>query len=120
MYEDFISLLGGPVNAFLPPGAPAWTLNFNDQMGEGVGKFTIAPGAQLGQTNSGTLRVQVEAFNQDPAICGGACVTQTLQFDVPYSVTVREPATEAIPEPATVLLTGGALVAVGLLRRRRS
>lgn len=119
-YTDFIGSLGGPVNGSLAPGAGPWTLAFNDTLGEGLGSYTFDPAALVGSVNSGTLRVQVEAFTEDPLECGGQCLDETLLLDVDFSATVTAPPTSEVPEPATLGLTGMALAALAVWRRRRS
>jgi hypothetical protein len=114
VYTDFIGTLGGPVNFVLAPGEPAWVLGFDGPSGLGVGSFAIDPGAGVGSVNSGTLRVIVEAYSQDPAVCGGACVTETLTLDTAFSATASD-----VPEPSTfAFLAIGGLLLLSAARRR--
>lgn len=108
-YTDLIGGLGGPTDAVLAPGASPWQVIFNFTNSLGLGFFEISNNATLGSTNSGTIRVLVESFTQDPSTCGGNCVENTYNLDVPFSVTVNEPTPE-IPEPSTWLTLATALV----------
>lgn len=110
-YQDYIGGLGGPVNFTLPPNDPAWQLTFEEATGESVGSFTFDPAASPGAVNSGTLRVIVEAYAADPDVCGGACLEETLLFDVNFSATVTADPGPDVPEPATLSLAG---LAIGL------
>lgn len=118
-YVDSIGALGGPLNFVLPPNDPTWQLNFDAATGEGVGSFTFDPNAPVGAVNSGILRIIVEAYAVDPAVCGGACLDETLTFDVNYSATVTADPGPDVPEPATILLTGLSFAIAGLLRKFR-
>ncbi|MBL8176159.1 MAG: PEP-CTERM sorting domain-containing protein [Bryobacterales bacterium] len=118
-YQDFIGGLGGPVNFTLPPNDPAWQLQYDEPTFEGVGAFTFDAAASLGAVNSGLLRVIVEAYAADPATCGGACLEETLVFDVPFSASVTEDPGPDVPEPASVSLTALALAATAWRLRRR-
>ncbi len=118
-YVDYIGALGGPVNFVLPPNDPAWQLSFDEATGEGVGSFLFDPSAPVGAVNSGILRIIVEAYAVDPAVCGGACLDETLTFDVSYSATVTADPGPDVPEPATLLLTGLTFAIAGLWRRLR-
>jgi hypothetical protein len=108
-YTDLIGSLGGPTNFSLAPGAGPWQEGFNFTNQLGLGFFEISNGATIGSTSSGTIRVLVEAYNDDPAVCGGNCVENTFELDVPFSVTVNEPAPE-VPEPSTWMMLATALV----------
>lgn len=118
-YQDYIGGLGGPVNFALPPNDPDWHLNFDEATGDGVGSFTFDPGASLGAVNTGILRVIVEAYAVDPAICGGACLEETLLFDLSFSATVTADPGPTVPEPASLSLTAIALAAVAWRARCR-
>lgn len=117
-YSDLIGFVGGPDNFALAPGAPAWEAPFNAQTATGVGYFVVNPNATLGSVNSGLFRLVVETYTDAPLFCGTACLVDTIVFDVPYSVTVGA-ASNAVPEPATLLLSSAALGALVLLRRRK-
>lgn len=108
-YTDLIGSLGGPTNFSLAPGANPWQLVFNFTNQLGLGFFEINNNALVGSTNSGTIRVLVEAFSDDPADCGGECLESTFELDVPFSVTVNE-ATPEVPEPSTWMMLATALV----------
>jgi hypothetical protein len=115
-YQDYIGGLGGPVSFVLPPNDPDWNMNFHEAFGEGAGSFTFDPAAPLNAVNSGILRVIVEAYNADPAVCGAACLEETLVFDVDFSATV----VSETPEPTTLSLTLAAMACAIAYRRRRS
>lgn len=108
-YTDLIGTLGGPTNFSLAPGASPWqqVFNFTNQLG--LGFFEISNSAMIGSSNSGTIRVLVEAYNDDPFVCGGNCVENTFELDVPFRVTVNEPTPE-VPEPSTWVMLATALV----------
>jgi hypothetical protein len=114
LYEDYIGPMGGPVNAVLAPSYGKWEVFFNAGTKTGLGGFTISPNAQIGQSNTGTIRVLVELFTADPNGCDSDCYVDSISLDVPFSVTAVAP----VPEPATVLLTGSALLALAFVRRR--
>lgn len=118
-YQDYIGALGGPVNFVLPPGDPDWHLDFNEAFLEGAGGFTFDPAAPLNAINSGTLRVIIEAYFDDPSVCGAACLDETLTFDLDFSATVSADPGPDVPEPATLMLTGLALAAAGWLGRNK-
>jgi hypothetical protein len=110
-YTDLIGALGGPVDFSLAPQAAAWTLAFDDALGLGVGSYSLNANAPIGSSNSGTLRVIAEAYSGDPSLCGGGCVVETLNFDVPFRVGSE------VPEPGTMLILPGLLLI--LVSRRR-
>jgi hypothetical protein len=115
-YTDFIGALGGPVNFATPPAGGNWVLAFNNAASEGVGSFTISAAANPGDQNTGTLRISVEYFSDDPFTCG-SCAEGSDDFDLAYSITVA-PVQTQVPEPAT-WAAGGIALAVVALRRGR-
>src|SRR6185369_9282233 len=72
----------------------------------------IDPGAAVGDTNSGEIRVVWESFDGDPSTCN--CIPAQFSADIPFQVTVTN-----TPEPSAVWLIGGGLAVMGLHRLRR-
>jgi len=113
-YTDYAGLLGGPANGVLAPGAPDWVVPFDAFNQLGLGAFSIDPGAPVGAIDAGLLDLNYETFSADPNLCGN-CATGFFDVFVPFQVQ----AVEAAPEPAAGWLIGGALLLLGVVRRKR-
>jgi hypothetical protein len=101
-YQDSIGLQNGPVDGAVPPGT-VWT-------GQ-LALYFIDPGAQIGDSDSGTVRVLYDVFSGDPQTCGG-CLTDSGFLDSSVTVTAGSDPSPA-PEPGSwfLIATGLALVA---------
>jgi hypothetical protein len=82
----------------------------------GLGKFDIAPGATVGDFSTGSFLVGFDTYSSDPLADGGVgFIDGRGIFEISFA---RVDAIEQVPEPATVALTGAALVALLRFRRR--
>jgi hypothetical protein len=118
-FTDFISLLGGPVNGSLAPGATPWTLSYDPINATGFGQFIADNTAIPGDSDSGQFLVAFLRFSADPATCGDCFVdTQTALVD--FEVDVVPSA--GVPEPGSgvMLLSGAALLAVWARNRTKT
>lgn len=83
---------------------------------QGFGQFAIAPGATPGSFSTGTFLVGFDRYSSDPQSDGGLGFIDGLgKLEVSFA---RVDASEPIPEPATLALTGAALVTLLSFRRR--
>ncbi len=83
---------------------------------QGFGRFDIAPGATAGTFSSGSFQVGYDTYSSDPNLNGGLDFISGLNtFQISFA---RVDASAPVPEPATVALTGAALVALLSFRRR--
>jgi hypothetical protein len=90
--------------------------SFNLPLMQGLGQFAIAAGAAPGDFSTGSFQVGFDRYSSDPLVNGGAGFIDGLgSFQVPFA---RVNAGDPVPEPATLALTGAALVALLTLRRR--
>ena len=117
-YTDFIGLRGGPDGFALPPAVGTWLQFYDAPSLQGLGSYTLDPGALAGSSNSATLRVLYERYSASPALCGGNCYLGSAFADLLVSVT-------AVPEPSPQALLAAGLAAVAWLqfsaaRRRRA
>ncbi len=116
---DLIGPQGGPGIGALAPGSADWIQAVDPIAGIGLASFTIDPGAQAGDFDSGMLLVLYELFSADPSTCGD-CFVGTGSADVGFQVTVTSTAT--VPEPGGASLSalaGLALLALSRIRRKR-
>jgi hypothetical protein len=102
VYIDLIGPQGGPVNFAVDPGQ-TWSEGFSNVNQVGLGTFTIDPGAALGSSDSGSIRVFFNFADSTPG-----------SIDVPFYVFVAE---DSVPEPVTgwMILIGG----IGMVMRRQ-
>ncbi len=102
LYSDTIGVLGGPTNFVLAPNAPDWTLGASN-----FGSYAIDPTAAPGTSNTGTLLVLYQLFDDDPNTCLG-CFVGTAEQQLAFTVSV--PSSSQVPEPATtgLVLLGAA------------
>lgn len=110
-YTDFIGPQGGPsLEATLAP-LDVWTETFSDANQTGIGEYLLAPGTPDGAQDSGSIRVEWDQWDGDPATCN--CSPAQFSEDVAFQVTAA-----SVPEPASLWMAalGGALL---LLRRRK-
>jgi hypothetical protein len=112
-FTDFIGPQGGPVSGAVAPGAADWVQLFDLSAASGLGAYTIDPGAQIGDSDSGTFRVLYESFTDNPATCGG-CMDGVGSVDAGFTVT----AAAETPEPGTWWLLAGGMLWLGRRRRR--
>jgi PEP-CTERM motif len=117
-YSDIASYLGGPSQGLLQPGGPSWiapfVFNTDPSQETGLGSFEINPGAQPGESDSGSILVEYETFDVSPACMG--CYVASSVFEVPFTVTVSD-----VPEPSTFSMVLGILgVAIGWRKKRRA
>jgi hypothetical protein len=115
-FTDFIGPQGGPVSGALAAAAD-WVQLFDLSAASGLGAFAIDPGAQIGDSDSGTFRVLYETFTDNPATCGG-CMDGVGSVDVGFSVTAAA-TVSATPEPGSWVLVAGGIWWLGSRRRRR-
>ena len=98
-------------NSIAPVGFP-----FSLSTLEGFGQFAIAPGVTVGDFSTGSFRVGYDTYSSDPLVDFGAgFITGDNYFDISFA---RVDAVAPIPEPATVALSGAALLALLSVRRR--
>jgi hypothetical protein len=89
---------------------------FNLSLLQGFGQFDIAPGATIGDFSIGSFLVGFDTYSSDPLVDGGIGFISGLgTFDISFA---RVDAVDPVPEPATLALTGAALLAVLSFRRR--
>ena len=94
-YMDLIGPQGGPDNFVVDPGQ-TWSQGFSILSQQGLGSFTIDPGATPGASDFGSIRVFFNYADSTPG-----------SFDVPFFVLVTASNT---PEPGTTwLLLGGGI-----------
>lgn len=97
-YTDFIGPQGGPDNFSVDPNS-TWSEGFDLANQFGLGSYQIDPGAAIGSSDSGSIRVFYNLADGTPE-----------SVDVPFTVQVQ--AAAAAPEPGSwcLLLVGLALV----------
>jgi hypothetical protein len=84
------------------------TVLFDVVMGSGLFQLTWDLGAPTGFVNSGVFFVSGQFWDADPLGAGATLLGAADDQSAPYSSTVTG---AAVPEPATVLLLGTALIA---------
>ncbi len=114
-YTDFAGLLGGPDNGVLDPNTAPWTEAFDNTNMLGIGAYVIDPGAVPGDSDSGLLDLNYEAFSTDPNICP-TCATGFFDLQVPFEVDVT--ASQSAPEPSAAWLIGLGLLLIWRISRR--
>jgi hypothetical protein len=107
-FVDYMSPQGGPLDYALSPSGPnsTWTEAFDEVLQQGVGAYTILPGAILGAMDSGEIQIVYDVYNGDPLL-GGVQQGGDKTVTVPYSVTVVD--ATSTPEPSSGVLLGVAL-----------
>jgi hypothetical protein len=119
-YSDRIALQGGPLDFFLPPGAPNWIQSFDLFATAGLGSYTIDPLAVEGGINSGQILVQIELFSSiNPEDCEVSCYLGTEELLVPFSISVGPSGPSEVPEPSTLGIVGLGTAAIALGWRKR-
>jgi hypothetical protein len=84
--------------------------SFDPILQQGVGQYTIDPGAPLFTIDSGHLFITYLEFDADPRN-GGNIVSEDIELSAQVEVQV-------VPEPATIGLAAGALLAMAVWSRR--
>ena len=110
-FSDYVSLNF----YFFGPGSPL-TQPFDQPATQGIGLFTPFNTVVPGDIIHSNLYVLFDQYDGDPTAGGNQIFPPTGEvfvFGTPVTITI-----EGVPEPATWLLTAGALVVFGRLRRR--
>ena len=111
-YTDFIGPQGGPsMEATLGP-LGVWIEAFSDADQTGIGEYVLAPGTPDGAQDSGSLRVEWDEWDGDPATCN--CAPAQFTEDVPFQITAA-----SVPEPASLWMAalGSSLLLVRLRKK---
>jgi len=103
----------------LPILAPGTTITVPYVAGiSGLFDFTWNADVPVGFINQGTFLLSGDFFAGDP-LAGGNFLQSGLDAPAAYSVTVSN-STSTVPEPSTVVLLFGGLMAVSLIKSRRT
>jgi hypothetical protein len=100
IYTDLIGPQGGPDNFSVDAGQ-TWSEGFSEIDQFGLGFLSIDPGAAIGSSDSGSIRVFFNFADNTPGT-----------IDVPFTVQVQP---QAAPEPATywlLIIASLALIAI--------
>jgi hypothetical protein len=86
--------------------------SFDPILQQGVGQYTIDPGAPLFAIDLGHLFITYLEFDADP-LNGGNVISEDIELAAQAEVQVQ-----LVPEPATIGLAAGALLAMAVWSRR--
>ncbi|MCX6625495.1 MAG: PEP-CTERM sorting domain-containing protein [Acidobacteria bacterium] len=118
---DFIGPQGIVIGASPEPSLV--TQAFNAGTFRGTGTFQVSPAAVAGDVSSGYVQVTYDLFSVSPNNPLFDPTTDGISFGnfavAPASLTVIAGGPAAVPEPATGLLAGLALLGLGVLGKRR-
>jgi hypothetical protein len=119
-YTDFIANYFSSHYTVVSPNT-SYSQAFNPSLGTGVGEYFINPGAIPGSHDPGNLGqfsnlfISYVEFLGSP-YHGGQAASGDIELHANVSVTVGS---APVPEPATMGITGAALLLLGALRLRR-